>query len=61
MTADELRALRKHLGMTQAQLAAALDLTASSISNYEGVRGPYKIPRYIELALRGLVEMLESQ
>jgi transcriptional regulator with XRE-family HTH domain len=50
MTADEFRALRKRLGMTQAQLADALDIDVSSISNYEGTRGPYKIPRVVELA-----------
>jgi DNA-binding XRE family transcriptional regulator len=55
MTADELRALRKRLGMTQAQLAEALGKTVGSISNYEGARGPYEIPHAIELALHGAV------
>ena len=56
MTADELRALRKRLGMTQAQLAEALDLTVGSISNYEGARGEYKIPRVVELACERLAQ-----
>jgi transcriptional regulator with XRE-family HTH domain len=55
MTAADMRALRKRLGMTQAQLAKALDLTVGSISNYEGARGPYAIPRVVELACRALV------
>ncbi len=55
MTADELRALRKRLGMTQAQLAAALDLSPSSISNYEGARSPaLPIPRVVALACETL-------
>jgi transcriptional regulator with XRE-family HTH domain len=56
MTADELRALRKRLGMTQAQLAAALEISTSSISNYEGARYPaLPIPRLVELACQTLI------
>jgi transcriptional regulator with XRE-family HTH domain len=56
MTADDLRALRKRLGMTQAQLAEALGLTVGTISNYEGARGPYEIPRVVELACEALAQ-----
>jgi len=55
LTADDMRAVRQRLGMTQAQLAAALGLKTSSISNYEGGRGPYEIPRHIELACEALL------
>jgi transcriptional regulator with XRE-family HTH domain len=55
MTADDLRALRKRLGMTQAQLAAKLDLTVRTIAYYEGGHGPYKIPRVVALACKTLV------
>jgi len=54
MTADDLRALRKRLGMTQVQLAEALDVQPSTIANYEGGRGPYEIPRMVELACEAL-------
>ncbi len=55
MTADELRALRKRLGMTQVQLAEALGLSASSISNYEGARSwGLPIPRVVVLACETL-------
>ena len=60
MTAADLRALRKRLGMTQAQLAEALDLTVGSISNYEGARGPYEIPRVVELACEALAQKTEA-
>jgi transcriptional regulator with XRE-family HTH domain len=52
MNAAELRALRKRLGMTREQLADALDLSIDTINNYEGARGPYQIPRVVELAIR---------
>ena len=61
MTADELRALRKRLGMTQAQLAAALEISPSSISNYEGGRRPaLPIPRLVELACQTLINNKET-
>jgi transcriptional regulator with XRE-family HTH domain len=59
MTSDDLRALRKRLGMTQAQLAAALDLQPSTISNYEGARGPYEIPHVVALACEALLQRSE--
>jgi transcriptional regulator with XRE-family HTH domain len=56
MTADEFRAVRQRLGLTQVLLAELLDITASSISNYEGAHGPYPIPRVIEFAMEWLLE-----
>ncbi len=51
VTAGDMRALRKRMGMTQAQLADLLDLSPSTISNYEGARQPaLPIPRVVELA-----------
>jgi transcriptional regulator with XRE-family HTH domain len=56
MTPDGLKALRARLGLSQAGLAAALDLTEGTIRNYEGARGGvYKIPRVVELACEALV------
>ena len=59
MTADDLRALRKRLAMTQAQPAEALDLSPSTISIYEGARSPpcskSAIPRVVVLACQALV------
>ncbi len=71
MTADDFRAIRKHLGMTQEKMARALDVSVSSIHNYEGsrksgqmimvgdgIRIPqryYKIPRRIKLACEALL------
>jgi transcriptional regulator with XRE-family HTH domain len=49
-----MRAMRKRLGITRSQLAEALDLTVGTINNYEGARGPYAIPRVIELACEAL-------
>jgi hypothetical protein len=54
MTADDLRALRKRLGMTGAA-GAALGLQSSTISNYEGARGTYEIPLVVELACETLL------
>lgn len=57
MTADDMRALRKRLGMTQPQLAEALDVSASTIANYEGGRKDrlLPIPRVVELACEALL------
>jgi transcriptional regulator with XRE-family HTH domain len=56
MTNTELRATRKRLGLTQAQLAAALGISVSQLHNYE--RGsdrrtgaPCPVPRLVELAI----------
>jgi transcriptional regulator with XRE-family HTH domain len=56
MTGDELRALRLRLGLTQTQLAAALDVSASTIAKYEAGKTSNRqpIPRVVELAVRAL-------
>ena len=54
MTPDQLRFLREQRGLTREQLAAYLgDCTASTVNKWE--RGGRPIPRYIELAMRGLL------
>ena len=53
MTRTELRALRKRLGLTQAQLAEALDMSRDQIVRFEGGRA--KIPRVVVLALTMLL------
>lgn len=52
MTPD-LRTLRKQLGLTQAQLAAALGVARQTITNHE--RGKTPIPRERMLAVQFLV------
>lgn len=49
---SDLRRLRKHLGMTQEQLAEALDVTRSTISAHE--RGVAPVPRERMLAVLAL-------
>ena len=52
MTPDDLRAARKRLGMTQAQLAAALLLPSGekTINRYE--RGKHGIPGPVALLIK---------
>ena len=53
MTGAELRAVREHLALTQAELAALLGVPALRISKWE--RGePIAHPRILELALTEL-------
>lgn len=52
MTSDEMRQARKRLGFTQRQLAAELEMTVVSISNYEN--GHVPIRRTVELAVNSL-------
>ena len=54
MTGPEFRALRKRLGLTQAQLAAKLDLHHDRISQYE--RGQAPIPRAVEISVHHFAE-----
>jgi DNA-binding XRE family transcriptional regulator len=53
MTGAELRASRQQLSLTQAQLAAALDLQRDSIIRYES--GKWPIPQVVEMAVELLV------
>lgn len=54
MTAAEYRALRDALGMTQEQLARALNVSVSTVSKRE--QGATPIDSEAALALRALVE-----
>lgn len=58
MSAEEFRAARRRLGLTQQQLAAALDIALFTVKCYE--RGtwsdgrPAAVPRTVVLALEAL-------
>jgi transcriptional regulator with XRE-family HTH domain len=52
MTGPDLRAARKQLGYTRAELADALDLVQETIADYETGKRP--IPRTVELAMQAL-------
>lgn len=52
MRPDELKRRREAMGLTQEQLARALDVTMMTVSRWE--RGVYAIPQYIELAVEAL-------
>lgn len=54
MTGPEFRALRKRLGLTQAQLGAKLDLHHDRISQYE--RGQAPIPWTVEISVHHFAE-----
>lgn len=57
MTSDELKAKRKALGLTQAQLAEQFGLHRVTIANWE--RGSQPIPEVVAIALTALVELHE--
>jgi len=59
MTPHELRAARKRLGLTQAELGAAIGRRQASISRLE--HGAADVPRVVEMALRGLQRELEEE
>lgn len=52
MTAEQVRALREHLGLTQAQLAGRLGITQSAVSQIES--GAVSVSRRTEKQLRAL-------
>jgi transcriptional regulator with XRE-family HTH domain len=52
MQGDELKALRKRAGLTQAELGDALDLTGAYVGEME--RGEKKIERRTEMAVKYL-------
>lgn len=54
MTPTEFRALRKRLGLTQAQLGAKLGLHHDRIGQYE--RGQAPIPRAVEISVHHFAE-----
>lgn len=58
MQGDELRSIRKGLGLTLAQMAQALDMSETYIGQME--RGQRPIERRTELAARYLAEHPEA-
>lgn len=54
MTGQELRATRDALGLSQAELARALDVTVSTISRWETGHKPIGNPGMVRLALEAL-------
>ncbi|HEY8563574.1 MAG TPA: helix-turn-helix transcriptional regulator [Pyrinomonadaceae bacterium] len=53
MEKEELKRRRERLGLTQAEFAAAVGVTSTTVSRYEtGQQSP--IPKLIELALEAL-------
>jgi transcriptional regulator with XRE-family HTH domain len=54
LTGRELRRQRLLLGLTQAELAAKLGMARNTITRYERGLLP-RIPKYVELALKGLM------
>jgi transcriptional regulator with XRE-family HTH domain len=66
MTGQELRAARERLGLTQAALAALLEISLSRLGNYErGIHRqsgkPYTIPRMVEFAVRYLLSQTQTR
>jgi transcriptional regulator with XRE-family HTH domain len=55
---DDVKAFRKRHGLTQLKLAYLMDVTPGAISKWEHQR---TVPRWVELALKGLeVELAEQ-
>jgi transcriptional regulator with XRE-family HTH domain len=54
LTGRELRKQRLLLGLTQRELAERLGMARNTITRYERGFLP-KVPKYVELAIRGLV------
>lgn len=59
ITPDALRAWRKRLGLSQAQAAAALPISAGALKNYE--QGIRPIPPVLARAMRDLARELEGR
>lgn len=49
MKADELKKIRADLRITRKQLAEYLEITETTIYNYE--KGVYKIPKVVDISL----------
>jgi transcriptional regulator with XRE-family HTH domain len=61
LTGRELRNVRRlHLGLTQRELAAKLGMARNTITRYERGFLP-TVPKYVELALKGLVVEAREQ
>jgi transcriptional regulator with XRE-family HTH domain len=59
MTGKELRAIRKRLGWTQAQLAARIGVAANSVARQE--RGEVRIRKSLALLVRMIADKEASQ
>jgi DNA-binding XRE family transcriptional regulator len=53
MKAEELKQIRADLKMTRRRLAEYLEITETTIYNYE--REVYKIPKAVEIAINSLI------
>ena len=54
MSGEELKAIRGQLGVTQTQLAMALEIDVSTLSRYE--RGVLRTLKTVEIAVRALAQ-----
>jgi len=59
ISADEIRDLRKHLGLTQTDLAERLNITRDAVANWENERNSPSGPS--ELLLRQLLGLVEAK
>ena len=59
LTPAEFAAARHSLGLSQPQLAAALDIHPMTVSKYE--RGALEVPRVVELAVMELARLNSLQ
>ena len=55
MRPEELRTIRRRLGLSQNALAARLDLRQSTVSRWEAGLMPIERPAMLRLALAGLM------
>lgn len=53
MKSEELKRIRTDLKMTRRRLGEYLEITETTIYNYE--RGIYRIPRAVEIAINSLI------
>lgn len=61
MTPDELKAARKQLGLTQAQLADALEIPRrQTIIQWEAGTLKFRHPKILRLALKALIAGLDQ-
>jgi len=58
MTPDELKARRETLGLSQSDLARALDVPRQHVYRWEA--GTHKVPPLMKMALRGVEATLKQ-
>lgn len=61
MTGDDLRSKREVLGLSQADLAAALDVRRQTITEWETGTRAIRLGRILELALEALAREREER